>query len=362
MRRLLTGLAALSGVAVFAACDAGNLPTSSEELSGGTLQSQVSHEDAVCYTMNFDDQDPALEHGDEVTSITTSGTGFGFSLAVDVSDINGSAIEKAVVYDTDNVGGPDFDLEWDGTDAECAPCEGQENVLVIEDALGFEDEGDAEGGGRITFTGFSGNGTFFIRSAKAVDDDVNEATFEFRVDGTTLIGESTAAGNGTVETIDTDETEFFNQFSVEYRSSGALDDVEICKLPEPEEPGGGEGCTPGYWRQPHHFDDWTNHAPGDDLASVFTIPGDLELERPESADPEDISLHDAVTLRGGGVNALLRHAVAALLNAANPDVSYDLTESEIIDMVNDALAGVGDLTIQELKDELEEFNEQGCPL
>src|SRR5690606_30498275 len=22
-------------------------------------------------------------------------------------------------------------------------------------------------------------------------------------------------------------------------------------------PSGGEGCTPGYWRQPHHFDSWT---------------------------------------------------------------------------------------------------------
>lgn len=124
-------------------------------------------------------------------------------------------------------------------------------------------------------------------------------------------------------------------------------------------PAGGEGCTPGFWRQEHHFDSWEGHAPGDDLASVFDIPSDLELQRPETADPEDLTLLEGLELRGGGVNALVRHAVAALLNAASGDVDFDLTESEVVEAFNAAVDG-GD--VEGTKDALEAFNEQGCPL
>jgi hypothetical protein len=123
--------------------------------------------------------------------------------------------------------------------------------------------------------------------------------------------------------------------------------------------GGGEGCTPGYWRQPQHFDSWQGHDPGDLLSDVFDVPSDLELQRPEREDPEDLTLLDGLVLRGGGVNALIRHAVAALLNASSDDVDYDLTEAEVIEAFNDAVDG-GD--VEGTKDELEGFNEQGCPL
>jgi hypothetical protein len=64
---------------------------------------------------------------------------------------------------------------------------------------------------------------------------------------------------------------------------------------------------------------------------------------------------------GGGLKALGRHTVAALLNASNPDVSYDLTTDEVIDAFNDVYPGSkGDY--EELKDVFEGFNEQGCPL
>jgi hypothetical protein len=114
----------------------------------------------------------------------------------------------------------------------------------------------------------------------------------------------------------------------------------------PPPPGGGEGCTPGYWRQPHHFAQWVGYAPGDSYAAVFGVA-------------RSGSLLQNVTARGGGVNALARHSVAALLNAASPDVDYDLTVAEVIAAVQGAFA-TGNF--EAVKDRLEGFNEQGCPL
>jgi hypothetical protein len=112
---------------------------------------------------------------------------------------------------------------------------------------------------------------------------------------------------------------------------------------------GGQGCTPGYWKQEHHFDSWMGYSPGDDFDATFGV----DLFNP------DITLVEALRLGGGGVNAMARHAVAALLNAANDDVSYDLTEAEVIAAVQAAEAS-GDF--EGAKDLFEDFNEQGCPL
>lgn len=122
-----------------------------------------------------------------------------------------------------------------------------------------------------------------------------------------------------------------------------------------------EGCTPGYWRQEHHFDSWPEgRSPGDMLTGVFTIPTDLSLEKPEHrTDPESLTLHDATVLRGGGVNALIRHAVPALLNAESPDVDYGMSASEVISAFNASVAG-GD--VEATKDRFVALNEEGCPL
>lgn len=68
---------------------------------------------------------------------------------------------------------------------------------------------------------------------------------------------------------------------------------------------------------------------------------------------------EALKQGGGGINALGRHAVAALLNAASPDVSYDRTTMQVKMIFNNALA---DGNVEEVKNILEGFNEQGCPL
>ncbi len=114
------------------------------------------------------------------------------------------------------------------------------------------------------------------------------------------------------------------------------------------EPQGGEGCTPGYWKQSQHFDSWVGYTPTQGFADydVFnTGPG--------------VSLLDALKAKGGGQNALMRHATAALLNAANPDVSYLYSVAEVISMVQGAFIS-GDF--EAAKNLFEAQNELLCPL
>jgi hypothetical protein len=112
-----------------------------------------------------------------------------------------------------------------------------------------------------------------------------------------------------------------------------------------------EGCTPGYWRQDQHFDSWVDYAPGDSFDVVFgrDVPGSP-------------TLLDAVWARGGGLNALMRHAVAALLNASNPDVNPVAafnTPAEVIDAFQAAFDS-GDY--ETTKNLFAASNEAGCPL
>jgi cysteine-rich repeat protein len=82
------------------------------------------------------------------------------------------------------------------------------------------------------------------------------------------------------------------------------------------------GCTPGYWKQEHHFGNWVDYSPSDVFDDVFGVEA-----------LGDATLLDALWARGGGLYALARHATAALLNTANPDVNYMYTEEEVIALV-----------------------------
>ncbi len=117
-------------------------------------------------------------------------------------------------------------------------------------------------------------------------------------------------------------------------------------IPPPPPPGGGEGCTPGYWKQPHHFDSWVSYSPGDSFDAVFGVSSSFA------------TLLDALEAKGGGENALARHAVAALLNA-DSSVDYDLSVAEVIAEVQAAYAS-GDFETS--KNLFAGYNEQGCPL
>lgn len=115
-----------------------------------------------------------------------------------------------------------------------------------------------------------------------------------------------------------------------------------------ERPHGGEGCTPGYWKQSQHFDSWAGYAPSDSFNAVFGVTASFNK-----------TLLGALSQGGGGEKALGRHAVAALLNAVNGGVSYRFTVAEVIAIVQTAYET---RNFERAKAEFELQNEMGCPL
>jgi hypothetical protein len=140
--------------------------------------------------------------------------------------------------------------------------------------------------------------------------------------------------------------------------SGAIDNIQL-EGGTPPPPTGDEGCTPGYWK--NHTGAWTptGYSPGQSLESVFNVPDSLGMDSD--------TLMQALNYHGGkGVDGaahiLMRAAVAALLNAAHPDVAYQWTEAQVIQKVNTELATLSRNKMLNLKDKLDDYNNYGCPL
>ena len=74
-----------------------------------------------------------------------------------------------------------------------------------------------------------------------------------------------------------------------------------------------------------------------------------------------LTLAQALGTGGGGIDALLRHSVAAVLNAANTNVDYPLTTSQIVSGVQAAVAG-GNASIEQLKNQFDTYNNYGANL
>jgi hypothetical protein len=109
-----------------------------------------------------------------------------------------------------------------------------------------------------------------------------------------------------------------------------------------------EGCGHGFWKKPSRV--WTGFSRDQTVGSVFRgLPAGIA----------SLTLSNALKEGGGGLNALMRQAVAGLLNAENSDVDYPLTTAQVIEMVNEAVA-TGDAAIESLKDTLDGFNNLGA--
>jgi hypothetical protein len=128
---------------------------------------------------------------------------------------------------------------------------------------------------------------------------------------------------------------------------------------------GGEGCTPGFWK--NHPDCWgpTGFSPGDNVSDVFPC-----FENGLGGLGGD-SLMEALNYEGGkglpgAARILLRAAVAAVLNAAHPDIDYPqpgngLAWEEIVADVCAAVAIDRDAML-DLADDLDDWNNYGCPI
>jgi hypothetical protein len=113
-----------------------------------------------------------------------------------------------------------------------------------------------------------------------------------------------------------------------------------------------EGLTPGYWK--NHTDAWPAGFSPDQLVGQFfgPLPADLAGE----------TLLTALSAGGGGVIALLRQAVSALLSTASQYVAYPWTASIIVAQV-DAVLASGDATqITNLQTQLNTWNNREANL
>jgi hypothetical protein len=122
-------------------------------------------------------------------------------------------------------------------------------------------------------------------------------------------------------------------------------DMTAGVLTYPSTPGS-QGCTPGYWKQSQHFDSWVGYSPNQQFSSVF-----------EDAFP-GMTLLQVLQQGGGGLKALGRHTVAALLDASS-NIDYGLEPAQVIQSFNDVFPG-GDYEGQ--KDLFANRNERACPL
>ncbi|MDX2206438.1 MAG: hypothetical protein SFU57_02230 [Gemmatimonadales bacterium] len=99
--------------------------------------------------------------------------------------------------------------------------------------------------------------------------------------------------------------------------------------PPPPPPVGGQGCSPGYWKN-HNFPAgfskgqlFNSDIPGNDFENAF--PGK--------------SFQEVLSGRGGGLTALGRHTVSAYFNAVALGSDYELTPAEVVAKFNAAFPG-----------------------
>jgi hypothetical protein len=157
----------------------------------------------------------------------------------------------------------------------------------------------------------------------------------------------------------TDPNPLVNTVTVHYNPQGFPNDITASATDSVtvKPPPGNEGCTPGFWK--NHPEAWVGFTTGQTLESVFDVPDALGLD--------NATLLEALSFQGGSGNVgaariLLRAAVAALLNAASPDVDFTLTTAEVIAQVNTALASQDRATMLALATDLDAANNLGCPL
>jgi len=115
-----------------------------------------------------------------------------------------------------------------------------------------------------------------------------------------------------------------------------------------------EGCTPGYWK--NHLDMWPEPYVAEGAGA--TLFRDVFGMDPCIPGGTDMTLLEALQLQGGGKKALTRHAAAAFLNAATPEIdSY--TTDWVVSMYQAACAdpSLVNGTLQAFVD----VNESCCP-
>ena len=135
--------------------------------------------------------------------------------------------------------------------------------------------------------------------------------------------------------------------------------LTIIEVEVPED-GDYEGLTPGFWK--NHPELWDEYGPNELFEDVFGVSVTINAKKndPGISTPtlmEALQARNGINAEKDIYDALVRHAVAALLNADHPLVNYPWSEAEIIQAVADAINGIRDA--EALKDMLQTFNSIG---
>jgi hypothetical protein len=186
------------------------------------------------------------------------------------------------------------------------------------------------------------NGYYLFENLLAGNYTVKVADSNFETGGVLEGWVTSPANQGSNDELDSDGDETSHEAAVTLAAGEDNDTIDFGFF----ERMGGQGCTPGYWKQKQHFDSWVGYTQNDSFADIFGVPYSK-------------TLLEALKTGGGKEKALGRHAVAALLNVAAHGVNYYYTEHEIISMVQQAWT-TGDYETP--KDLLAVENERGCPL
>jgi uncharacterized repeat protein (TIGR01451 family) len=134
------------------------------------------------------------------------------------------------------------------------------------------------------------------------------------------------------------------------------DDVEVLT-----EPCGGEGCTPGFWKEnaeKWNHSAWVGHLPTDLFSTVFGRIIEVRTGGNKSNTVTNPNLLQALNANGGQINALARHATAALLNISSGCINYGIGEAELISLVQQAI----DEEDWSVAGYLDDLNNAGCPI
>ncbi|OIU70794.1 hypothetical protein [Rossellomorea aquimaris] len=113
--------------------------------------------------------------------------------------------------------------------------------------------------------------------------------------------------------------------------------------------GAAQGCSVRYWAD--HPDVWVGFCPNNFFNFIFG----------RNVYSSNFTLGETHVLTGLGIDALARETVAALLNAAHPDVQYPLTLAEVVAKFREAF-DEGGVRLEEIRVLFESFNNMYCPL
>jgi len=283
-------------------------------------------------TIDFEE----FEMGDVVTSSE--------GVAISVENPGAKCTGDAVAFDTDDptiIGGEDADLADDVLGI---------ILILLEDpnvADSNPDTDDCIDGGTIVFdfSGVSASGVD-VGSIDLKDTGDSEGSATIRLFDATdtqiggdIPGPGLADGQKATVAIGVSGVA---RMEVVLEGSGGIDNLVFTP------PMGNEGCTPGFFR--NNLTSWPEGAePGDDFDTTLMVDWF----------DSDISLLDALVLKGGGLNALARHTAAAYLNALGG--FYPLATGEVKDLAG-AVDDDDPAAVEALKDLFEAMNELGCPL